>query len=383
MMEETSQERKESEEVAREKLQRLMDKGFKGYAVRFVNMSEYEDIMRHGSYRGEIFIPRLSRFENYGTGFLDDNEYSFVHKTPLPFTEYLKKKGNGGSWPLTATLQTFMESSTGAMKHQGIFARQIEILRYKLKTQGYKGTKLREELLTRFRQKILEQNYMLAMGYSHPSNWAAVTQGIQGLRSLPSKLNPNAEGYANLVESAQKPVTQVKFNHAYFEKLKKTLSNAATPEEKTMLNEAYMQLEYLWQSKEHIQPEHLETIDKFVTDPNYIHQKGNLRKVINALTRAWGPQEREQYHLALIFHEAASSERQPWKDSPFKESRKNDWRELKTREENPHQASHLLGAIVVVPNRDFVRRATELSSKATRFSHPVFDAKGKIRYPLK
>ncbi len=126
--------------------------------------------------------------------------------------------------------------------------------------------------------------------------------------------------------------------------------------------------------------ENLKVINDFLQDDEYLlKDKNNVRLLINAiaLTPAWyGSKGHKQYHLALVFdHEALLSNQY---------TRKREiWDKINPRQTVSYRPpDHLLGVIVIVPDKQFVQKAINISSHGRGWAHPVFDRNGVVRWPL-
>lgn len=379
----------ESRQVAEAKLQKLLGEDFKDYAIRFASIKEYEEILKKKQVSGgETFVPKLSKWVGFGRSHSRVLDYEFKHKKPLSFRDYLVNKGNGGSWRETVILQTYWEPATKSLRsHQEL----TDIMRYTHKKakeeQGDEGAGSDEGIRVRTLQGFRENLLKRAPKEWHmgPMSFSTFLNELITLEDLTKNHTPDKirEKIATLTDALLKASSKEDCLNV-FSQFKKVIDSVSmSVEDKELWDDILGLLKSdvdlgLFTA---IGEGYRKILHDFVSDPEYILQKGNLRKVITALTMSHRRQK-DQYQVALVFDSAAVTEEQSWKGaSGFVESEKDEWRLLKSSKEDSHQAQEFLGVIVVVPSRELVEKIASLSSQAREFSHPVFDANGVVRYP--
>lgn len=374
---EKSVEVKESLDVAKEKLDKVMSPNFKEYAVRFVHFGEYQKILEQQKFEPrEIYVPLMSSWYNYGDTW-GGGKPKWKYKEALSFERYLEAQGNAGDWENTAVLQTFMDVGSDTIRDYRFLRMILKEARATVKKEQGVGGNYREVVLDRFRERML--SLKPHRGYGGTLNrWAEITTSIQNLRDLkvPQEISDgiavDIKGKIDLFFESE--YTDDDTDH--LRKIMDKLNTAAKP----MSGD----VEVLWWALhnalkpiEGISPEDRKDIMKFVIDSTYIRKEGNFRKILALLAKN---SEHNQYHMALIFDtNAVSEEKNPFAFSDEEEM--PEWKFLKSADKDPKQNEHLLAAVVVVPDRKFSEEVAKLSSMAGSFSHPVFDASGHIRYP--
>ena len=395
---EISPEAIESREIASEKLKKIMGDNFKDYAVRFVNIKEYESILNNRKFEpGETFVPKLSKWRGFNSSLHGD--YEFKYPYALNFKEYLAKKGNGGSWHETAVAQTYDADASASLNAQWNLLRNfLRRSRRDVKKEG-KAQDAKQETesdriktLRHLREEIIRH---LEFPDTATNSWKNTLRKLIDLEKLRQEF-----GAHQITDEQRKKFdeTIVGIRNAISEKdlvsnisqaniVIKEIPNITQKQEKDWLRtlNSFIPDEHFSRfgvdtSIISLDKEYKTVLHEFIANPDYILQQGNLRKVITALSMSLRNQAK-MYHVALIFDSSAVSEKQSWGGSPFAESEKDEWRILKKIEDDPNQAAELLGAIVVMPNRDIVEKVVTLSAQAQEFSHPVFDSQEIVRWP--
>lgn len=132
---------------------------------------------------------------------------------------------------------------------------------------------------------------------------------------------------------------------------------------------------------ENYDPERAAIVRYFYDDPNWLKQKGNLKKLYHALSDAPYPKyftdsdEWRQYHLMAIFEMPAID---------FSWDRLGGhWGDTSWQTLNPESSleSHLLGAVSMMPDKETWNQMTDASTNSCRCAHPVFTNNGQILFP--
>lgn len=128
--------------------------------------------------------------------------------------------------------------------------------------------------------------------------------------------------------------------------------------------------------------ENLKIIRSFQDDENFLQEKGNLRKLLVAISAIYDVEERQsrQYHVALIV------------DSKILDQSTNSWGtdywknlyefeiEKMSKEE---KSSSILGVISIYPLKEVYNEVIKLEKNSQDMAHPVFDHNGVVRWPKK
>ncbi|NBT49380.1 MAG: hypothetical protein EBT07_16475, partial [Actinobacteria bacterium] len=126
---------------------------------------------------------------------------------------------------------------------------------------------------------------------------------------------------------------------------------------------------------------------KFLTSP--ADSQKDLRDFIHALAYTPAPRDvignPSQYHVMEIFG-PESVDRTAADSNP--EEGLHPW--LRLRRDSDYDSNqamrsfagrNLFGAVGLVPNKELWQEMVLRSSRASEFSHPVFDSKGTVKYP--
>lgn len=126
----------------------------------------------------------------------------------------------------------------------------------------------------------------------------------------------------------------------------------------------------------------LKIIKSFQDNENFLQTKGNLRKLLVAISAIYDVEERQsrQYHVALIV------------DSKILDQSSNSWGvdywkdlyESKTEKMSKEEKDlKILGVISIYPLKEMYNEVIELEKSSQDMAHPVFDHNGIIRWPKK
>lgn len=148
-----SQETMEAEQIAREKLEKLMQEDFKDFAIRFMNINEYRKMVKSAvSYKRELKRRQEFIYEvGAGEVYVPKLEEGMEHPT---FREYLER--SMGNWLYTAAIETDwpqgVEGKDKAYTLAVIFGLSLVDLTWREKrfgTRGYAWGAIRPEVKRR------------------------------------------------------------------------------------------------------------------------------------------------------------------------------------------------------------------------------------------
>lgn len=126
---------------------------------------------------------------------------------------------------------------------------------------------------------------------------------------------------------------------------------------------------------------HLEIVRDFINRPETFDTPQKFRAFVRAFceepVKQEGRKQWRQYQIALIVSAKAIG---IGKDNDYSWGRES-WRFLKRKIDNNDSGIYLLGAVVIMPEKSFLKKVTELSKHGRELAHPVFDHSGEVRYP--
>jgi len=382
------QEKNEAELVALEKLKILTTHGFKEFAIRFENLDSYKKIISKESsgVGNEIFVPSLIDYGYETSAMSDDTLEEYSKIKDMDFNEYLKNKGVGlGGWRTTIHYQTDMPKGSSALYAQKLLLGQLNEERKEVSEEKKNQQELdiRTESLNRFRNTILQYkdkkrernpSLLIMEDREQPTAWADVVDETKKICEIISELEkekvPN-----DILSLAREAVNQIRTGQGMNDGIIKKINDYAKSNIQSEHREVALKFNHLVFSIKELLSlgvKDVETIFSFVENPDYIQKKGSLRKVIQALVKNTRPGNIDQYEIAMIYHTDAVSTEQTFH---------NAWRKLKEGEEGKSPTEHLLGTIVLNSDKEVINMVNELAVHAEKDSHPVFDDKGRIRYP--
>ncbi len=359
----------ESEKIASEKLQRLLDPNLKTYGVRFMNIGEYEEILRDKTSSGEVYIVKDRLFR-----------------------EYLKE-GNRTDWSHRAEAQTNWHASTFNIFEYNYLKNLLKgshrSVQHSEKQNDTQPESYRERVLDYFKESVIqfanrspENNIHWMISYAN--DLENMNQKNEELESYLSS-NLGDEACQRLIHEIENPTESEYRNSGTLMIVKHNIEKVITHEDgrfEDICKAGYLLSEQINIIKRYGE-ENLRIVAEWLKNPNYLDGKDNLRKVMWALSTAPSVDEdpeARQYHLAVIYGIDALSPGDSgwgmgWQNINENRSQRN------STEEQSVLAQQMLGAISVMPDKQLYQRMSELSASAGDFSHPVFDSLGYVRWP--
>lgn len=363
-----------SEIVAQEKLEKLTDPQFRGFAVRLMTIDEYKEFVKAG---GGWTIKECVSY------YFQDGE-----KAPT-FNQWLEEnqKNDWSSaiyktdWPLSGrSLESYKELLSKLKASHNMAKEDLE------NEPIDKG--IRTKVLAIF-MKMVEEN--LGGYYQNKDMWRSheKTEEMIGEHLTPAQ----SDQLFKLVAS------NTNLSNTELEKLVQPLLDEwkdwlfCKAEEVVILIR-----EYLSEDRKFDVEKRVVFVEKMLENPKLIEEGDNLRDFLSALIfleddsawRMWRRGERTrrnaffQYQVALIIDVNETIDNNRDREEKLYEPFKY-WRLLKKSFNNDPSLKFdfkkILGAVVLIPDRKIARKMADLSSKAGEVSHPVFSSKGFVTYP--
>lgn len=354
-----------AENIAREKLDKIMDEKFRDFAIRFVGIDEYKDIVKENYIRDqEVFVVQK--------GYRDPN------KSPN-FSQYLEKSKKKG-WVKTAYSQTNWEFSTKGMDEHKELSDHLKKAHAEAQTQHETKDikvntikKLRDYLLdpeSDFNKKELSiVSGMLMAGRHYMKNKNELEELKRNLTTL---TGGESDKILQLVEQRR----NLKWEDVLWERKS---GNLVFTEDKD--NDIKKVIEQLVFIKMYFNlsggEDKVAIVSEFIENPEDFISSDKLHKLFQALT--WGEKRgNSQYQVALIFDMSAVNQVYGGYWEPLKRYSEDD---RKKPNHNPRKS--LLASISVIPDREFASEISKLSAESGEWSHPVFNSNGVLLYPEK
>ena len=342
-----------SEKVAREKLERIMDPKFQNFAVRYMNIEEYAVLLRGEEPRGEVIL---------GGG---------TYKRS--FTEYKEDAGRGqhGGMRGTDWHNTSGKSSYVAEKLISII-RDVE-KGHKGESQKNKLDKIGEEVL-----EFLRGTYDIDFPFNYADDLKKAENKVSTF--LPADvLATLKDDYLKFVREGNHPTSLI-----YHPEKEYTQNEFSRTSNIVLDSRQKSDLEFYLKTFAfptlHGEA-NVAVFSKLENDPEYIHQPGSLREIVNALTYIVDNKlggEGRQYEIALIFDtnifKFKSSHGYMFDWSYF------DQGKVKALSDAEKQKG-IVAAIAVIPLKDLYKEMTTLVQGSGDSAHPIFDNRGALRWP--
>lgn len=362
---------KYSEKTAKGKLAKIMKPGFKDFAVRYMNLEEYRELIENGNLSGEFILSdKLFGYPDSFSEFLKEFRTVYSSRNQLGKTMWEETSG-------ITTLET------------GNIIEQIK----NIETNN-RGKSVNEK------NQII-RNYILQYLNSYRGN-ADVKRYTQGV-DFHSNWTTNSLQIVKIYEGVKKYYEDIDFIPEEDRlKLRQDFLNyvsnntddpyppyAKYAEEKSKeydlnKNQEKKLMSYLKSVENEVDlgVENLKIIQDFKENPDFLNQKDGLRKIVTALGNIhdWVIQEMQhrQYHLALIVDKnitlgkdtSGSWDVDGWRDI-YSIKNIND---LKLN-------ASILGVISIYPLKEMHKEISDIEKDSGDLAHPVFDHKGIARWP--
>lgn len=363
-----SPEQIEAENIANKKLEQLMA-NFRDFSVRFVNFSEYREILDSQTLpSGELFIFKSDHSQTQFNPFL--RGYYPFEKNDLTATEYIRKASEHG-WDKVAYSQTdWAESTETISKYQHLLSVLKESHQEAIE-QKEKGESVRQKTLEIFREKVKDSHV--------PENAYIASISSQTYEDAIKYLEKqNMDGFdksnvEEIVEMIDKNLgTDIPEGYLFWPELQDYL---------LQFKDQVANFDNIWPIVEVVVRcrmilETNDPIAEFVykgDDSRDIFRLALRRMATTYKPRPEAAMKREgwdrPYHLALIVSNDAI-------DFP---SIMDRW--VSIPEGKRGQGQYLLGAVACLPDKELWRQMSILAERAGEFAHPILDSRGNVRYP--
>lgn len=370
-----------AEEIAEEKLARLLRENFRDFAIRFMNLAEYEELLRRGTFTGcSAYSPKIKAGES--------------PETPPTFQEYLEQCkqstwdeviADETDWPqgsmsvnmynhllnLLKRAQENVKSETPSKKNYRM--RIVNEMKNLLESEIQKEIEVREAVFNDPRMDPQEQLDYIDRRYD------IFLLALQ-LPQLQEKMNTDEEkaklllGEKNWLKILSLFESEIRTHRGVWRvMLPETV--ATEVEDLSLAEQSKIEvrnlLDEIFNDKLQIESFGGETsitlVRKWLEDPASV----DLRSVINTVAAAqMSDYEERQYNLALVLDFAALSEED-------RSQAYGGWGYIKPNE----STARILGAIAIMPSKETLKQIIDLAHGAGTSSHPVFDSRGKVKFP--
>lgn len=318
-------EHKSPEHLAEEKLQRLESNSFDAFAVRFMNIEEYQRLLIEQN-------PPAPREWN-----------EFRYQT---FREFMRDSSE--DWQTSVEFLTDWTPSTEGLDMQKELVHRIEKAKQGAKREIEKNPELGKTTTVRQQaMKSFQKNLLWEM-----EKEATVRSAVIPQLSAQIQLENQGGKYGVFSEIIMKERTKL-LTRDDLDALKKEY---ADPTNKTALPE-----------------ETVIAIHKFFTNPEDI-TKQELRAIVQELAEMRGSEtfgfrgtKTRQYQVGVIFE---------LQDTSNGMGETQYWNQGELGAEN-----HILGAIVTTPNRELLEKVVQIASKSGDRAHPVIDSHNLVQFP--
>jgi len=345
----SSEEIEYSESVAREKLSKIENPEFKDFSVRYVNLEEYKRILETGEFDGQVILHGQSD----GRPFVDFKKWA---RWGIDRTNWVNISG------VSVGVADNLISIIKSVEHE-----------HKDEDRDVKLEKIRNsflEMINRMRHYPFRDN----VEFDTLEKNVAETVGGSVVKDIKNE-------FQNYIKDKQ--------GSFIWDKASDFIDNFSERHPAIILNEEENDKlnQYLLNLVEELRfgRSNINIFFKLKNNPEYIKEKGALRKITNALTYLQDSEmmtESRQYEIALIIDDAVFGFKtggdQMWDESwgSFKAS-KNASLSAEERKKG------LLAAISIMPLKELFEEMKDLEKGIGDFAHPIFDNKGRLKWPEK
>lgn len=361
----TEDRERESHKIAVEKMDRALDKEYKQYGVRYMNVKELIDAIERGSFEArEIWLENHGYHRKPGaTAEWDTGE------TGLSLLQFIQNRQWWYSdihtnWDMSHRVRPVMAAFNSAFR--GAHRRACQE-RGDMKDIRKRAMKHFPSLLT---AKIEEGQGLQSSDIGRIWNDFAFQRDLEEM--IAQKVNGDKDPATNLLQ-------RINENDASKDNLKKIrgdLDAIGDEDMRTLLVALVRKKLDILDVPDQYLP-YIQIIKDFYHHPDtFLEDKDNIRKLRDALFFIAGEnreynftKEGRQYHIAAFFDEAALKTRYG-----------SNWGRLIDTEEN-FQQKDFLGIVVMFRDRKLIERLTALSKKSGQMAFFVVDRDSTMRYP--
>ncbi|MEK7464076.1 MAG: hypothetical protein AAB610_03085 [Patescibacteria group bacterium] len=338
-----------SESVAYWKLSKIENPEFRDFSVRYVNLEEYKRILETGEFDGQVILHGQS--------------------DGRPFVDFK----NWARWGIDKTNWVNISGvSVGVADNLLSIIKSVE---HEHKDEG------KDAKLEKIRDSFLEViNRMRHYPFRDNVEFDTLEKGVTEIVGS-SMVKDIKNEFQNYIKDKQGSFIWDKASDFIDNFSERHPSIILNDEEKERLNQYLLNLvEELRFGRSNIN-----IFFKLKNNPEYIKEKGALREIVNALTYLQDSEmmtESRQYEVALILDDAVFGFKaggdQMWDESwgSFKASKNHG---LPTEE----RKKGLLAAISIMPLKELSEEMKGLEKGTGDFAHPIFDNKGRLKWPKK
>lgn len=351
----------ESEKIAGQKLEILMNPELQDFGVRFVNIEEYRKLLnrRWGKGRSQ----QVYMFGRTAGEFSPDR---------VSFRDYLDSSVKNG-WDRVADSQTEWFFSTYNLTESKEIVGLMKESRDETKGKG------REETIKKFREKFFK--FVFEKKDSH--GFSALANNLEEVIERYSKesnpFNRVWDSEKNIWVSIS-PEEAGEFFDLFYDsveqKWERDYENPKNQDMPTTVRkgslEARLELkdyQIFQKLKGSLVEQYIKGLFQFTSGNN---SQASVRSAINALSYMEKDENvvgwNRQYHIVLVFSDRVL------RDNQIEEN--PNWGNV-----NMEDPEGCLGAIAIMPNRELWQEMCEKSAQAGERAHPVFDSIGVVRYP--
>ncbi|MEX2369168.1 MAG: hypothetical protein WD552_02115 [Candidatus Paceibacterota bacterium] len=345
----TQEQLEQAEKVATEKLEKILDPEFVDYSVRYMNIGEYNDILKSGEISREFIDSKF--MGRYMSGKHNVRNLLKRSKDIMSLTNWSNISGKSVS--------------------------EVNLLIDAVKDEGFLRESLSVDPDVDVDKKSLIRDYLIRLikkSGSPLQTYSNFSENDSSSKELLSKLS--------FLTPEEKKELGIRFDNYYENGLGGEWSFRSEISDELDLTEDQDKLleKYLIRREEELDigKENTEIIYDFMNDPDFLEQKDGLRKIIIAITnshRLLNDSERRQYHIAVIVD-----------NSKFKfrssEWGLSEWRRMSGgATDEKDVAEGILGAISVYQLKYMYKEMINLDKGAGDFAHPIFDSNGVVRFP--
>ncbi len=345
-----SPEKAEALEVAQHKLDILLDDEFKDYAVRFMNLAEYEKMIQIGE-----FESREAEVMSGGSS----------------FKQYLKN--SGGDWERVARRITNWDHGVVNIRTYEWLMRLMKESSREVKQEETGGDE-RTKTLRKFRDKVLatRRHYSIFLwGSDYEQDKTNLPRFEDEAKSILGE-----DTYLQIDTEIMGSITAGETGSLQYnmEEFLRTIS--VVPEVKERLRHLLFRIADIKKRFSFFTEEKLKILHDFIENPNYLDDGGKVKDIISILSFApsyGASKDTRQYHVMAVFDTQALSGNQSWL---------KQWKYLRSAPAKGYEPQDMvLGVVALIPNTDLVNELSEKSSSSGRMAHAVFDHNGRVRYP--
>lgn len=332
-----------SEKIAKEKLEKILDPNFSDFAVRYMNIEEYKQILETGEIKNEVTVyGGNSPLKENVNNFLNDAHWRVESHTN---SEIISGISRNAIWKLTQNIKLI--ESENKKKN---FDQKMELIREQIL-----------DYLNTFHRISHINNFVDPKSFFNKMSFLSEQQQKDIRDNFINKIGTSHYVDYDFVDDFTK------------EKLSEyNLNNKQKNVVKEYLNSLELELK--------IGKENMQVITDFKNNNEFLKEKNNLRKLITAIGFVFDPfsgQQHRQYHLAVIFDSKTFGlKSSKWIDQ-WTQFDDNTNEKLSESE----KGKGILGAISIIRLKETYKEMIELEKGSGDFAHPVFDSSGTLRWP--